>query len=358
MKKKKKQKNLKLYRNKNEKNNTSFFKKEGMLSFVLAALAAGKGQPEECAEYIDLTNVIYDKVDLVENTSVCLKTRGSLFVDGKGINITGYKDNAKILNTKGGVAAVFANPDLENNDYFFTIESTENKTDVLLYGSLNIPYDKKVVISTKPYFEHERLIERNIREAYLFILGIHDDSILEIETDDFAEIDYKIYTGNESYDQEYRHIRRDREIEIRSKFTYIEIKATATRRHQEIEVEFQKVRRHRYAAEFANPFHGSIRVQGDGILSENDFHANLTNINGLTQDNGPSTPDNNNTPDNGSGVDAGLIAGIVLGIVMVIAVIVIVVVIVKKKQDAKKETSEPQEDKQRSKDVEKPINDE
>ena len=325
-----------------------------MIAFILAALAVANGQPQECSEYIDLTNVVYDKVDLVADTPVCLKTRGSLFVDGKGINITGYKDDVQVLKSKGGVAAVFANPDLNHTDYYFTIESETNKTDVLLYGSLNIPYDKKVVISTKSNFEHERLIDRNIREAYLFILGIHDDSILELETDDFAEIDYKIYTDNETYDQEYKHIRRDREIEIRGKFTYVEIKATATRARQEIEVEFEKVKKRRHTTEFANPFHGSIRVQGDGILDENDFQANLTNINGLTYD--PSNDPTNDPTPNGSGVDAPLIAGIVIGLALVVACIAIVALIIKRKQALKKESSAHQEDPQKSKDVEKPIN--
>ena len=323
-----------------------------MISFILAALAASNGQPQECNEFIDLTNVVYDQVDLVANTPVCLKTRGSLFVDGKGINITCYKDMVQVLISKGGVAAVFAIPDLDNIDYYFTIESDTDKKNVLLYGSLNIPYDKKVVISTKSRFEHERLIDRNIREAYLFILGIHDDSILELETDDFAEIDYRIFTDNETYDQNYTHIRKDREIEIRGKFTFVEIKATATRARQEIEVEFEKLRNRRNVQEFANPFHGSIRVQGDGILSENDFQANLTNINGLTHD---PTTENTPTP-NGSGVNAPLIAGIVVGLALVVACVVIVVLIVKRKQDLKKENSAHQEDPQKSKDVEKPIN--
>ena len=288
-----------------------------MILSVFAFLSASSA-PAECSNIIDLTGLVYLTHDFEANTKYCFQTQGSIFVDAKDVTITGYEDSTKKIEPKAGVAAIFANPNLISHYYYFVLESTSPITNATIYGSLEIPTNQIVYISTKSRFK-QNILSKNLKNATMFLIGTHENSKLEIETDDHSTAKYRSYTDVNKEAKDYTNIKKDDDnTQQKDNFTLIEVIGEATKAKQEVQVSLEPIGSGhgdddddddddhddaRRLLEFTNEIHGAIRVTENGVLTSTDFQSNPVNIpsgiDGLTF--GNATP-----------LGGGAIAGIVI----------------------------------------------
>jgi hypothetical protein len=116
-------------------------------------------------------------------------SRGSIFVGGTDILITGYENGFQRMSGKG-VAAILGYPDdnyYTYNTFVFTIESSKPQT-VFVSNSISIPEDFPVYVTTRNSHEKIDILESCLEEGLYYyggyiLLGPKSDIQLNISTD-------------------------------------------------------------------------------------------------------------------------------------------------------------------------------
>ena len=320
-----------------------------MFIFFFSLFSRCKEKPSDCESFEDLTNLVYSVQNFEANVKKCFLTKGSIFIDAKDVTITGYKNNQNTIPSKSGIAAIFANLDFTNYDYYFVVSSSTNQNNITVYGSIEIPSNQKVLISTKSKFKIKNLLDKNLKEAWMFILGKLPYSKLKVETDDHSTASFRTFKEESRENSFYKNVGRDEDEEDKGEFTLIEIQAKATKAKEDVEVEIKPYKHDddddddddrdhghgedsddeksdddddddsRRLLEFGNEIHGSIRVTQDGVFTANDFQETFTQNEGLTY-----------ADTDGAG-EVATIAGIIIAIVIAIIALVVIIIWLRKR---------------------------
>jgi hypothetical protein len=119
----------------------------------------------------DVSELPFATIDLVADVPVCVKVKGTIFVNGDDIELTGYTNNVKMVEGVG-VAATLGS-DTDQNIYVFQIKSSDAQT-INVFGSICIEDGSIAYVTTKNHQNSIDILEETrdkMKPAYFIILG-------------------------------------------------------------------------------------------------------------------------------------------------------------------------------------------
>jgi hypothetical protein len=120
-----------------------------------------------CTEYVD---VYYDRfpVALRSGKKVCVRSAGSIFIDGTDITITGYTNEIKKVSGKG-VAANLGNG-YGSDPYVFMLESSKTQT-VSVINCVTLPTGFPIYVTTKNKHDEVNILKKINEDDFYYYGG-------------------------------------------------------------------------------------------------------------------------------------------------------------------------------------------
>ena len=198
-----------------------------MLFALFSTSSAYRYQIPECQSMLDLTNKSYEIVNLQRDSTTCYKVRGSFIMENaKDLYLAGYMDNKLTIYPKRGVAAFFAKPYGGSHSYYIKVYSEKPQKNVIVYGSLDIPYNKKVLVSRRPYIYMPNIFPQYQNEAYIYLLGPHNRSELTVRTTN-SMVWYQYHANKQLSQNSLAYVGTNRKNERKGEFSLVYLYSSA-----------------------------------------------------------------------------------------------------------------------------------